>query len=288
MKKLLLMLFSMLILTGCNSKVSESISCSILQSDEPANWQKAYKQVLQDFMKSDEYVEESDEYVQDSSFSLYDINVDEIPELIISPNIAHGTSCSVYTYGNNGLVSLGRIGAFGEIGYYEDNNMIHYSNIGQGIEHIGFYELKNNEIIRLALFFNDVGYSLPGQETYKCNDIELTEDEYNIEIKKYRGNEYISLGRDYSFNEIDEAFIEYYENIGIDNAYRSLRNRLDKIDDIRISYTGRREFDDVKYYVFICNGDFGDQKANMQWYAVDTITGECFDTNGLTELTPII
>ena len=239
-------------------------------------------------MESDEYFEESDEYVQGSSFSIYDVNEDEIPELIISPNIAHGTSCSVYTYGNNGLISLGRIGAFGEIGYYEDNNAIYYSNIGQGIEHIGFYELKNNEITLIALFYNDVGYSLPEQETYKCNDIELTEDEYNIEIKRYRGNEYISLGRDYNFNEIDEAFIEYYENIGIDNAYKLLRKKIGKVDGIRISYTRRREFDGMKYYVFMCNGDFGDQKANMLWYAVDPITGECFDTNDLTELTLLV
>lgn len=251
------------------------------------DWQKAYKQELFDFMESDEYFFGSD-IVEHSAFSIYDLNTDGTPELIISKDTSHAAACRIYTY-DDGLIYLGRIGSsFGEVGYYEDNGTILNHYIGQGIEHEIFNRLENNQINMIAKFYNDYGYRGEEQATYEFNDTEITKDEYNIELEKYRGNEYISLGRDYSFDEIDTALTEYSRIIGRNRASELLWNGLEKYDNRHIAYNGRQKFDDRTYYIFKSYEDYADRRITTGWYAVDIFTGDCYNTNGLTELTPLI
>ena len=249
------------------------------------DWQKAYKQALFDFMDSDEYFMGSD-IIEPSAFSIYDLNTDGTPELIISKNTSHAGSCHIYTY-DNGLIYLNRMGAYGDIGYYEDNGMIVHSNLGQGIEHEIFNRLENNQINMIAKFYNDVGYR--GDDgVFKFNDTEITEDEYNTKLAEYRGTEYISLGRDYSFDEIDTALTEYSQIISVSRASELLWNGLEKYDNRHISYYNRQKFDDRTYYVFRSYEDYDDRWVTTGWYAVDILRGDCYNTNVLTELTPLI
>lgn len=217
MKKFLLILCLPFLLMGCsnvnsNEIISERSGITVEESITENlsfkfnDWQKAYKQVLLDFMNSDEYFLGND-IVEYSAFSIYDLNTDGMLELIISENTSHAAACRIYTY-DNGLIYLGRIGAFGDIGYYEDNDMIVHYNIGAGIEDKIFCELENNEINMIATFYNDFSYRVKEQAIFKFNDTEITKDEYNIELEKYKGHKYISLGRDYSFDEIDDVLWE--------------------------------------------------------------------------------
>ena len=248
-------------------------------------WQKAYKQALFDFMDSDDYFLGSD-IIEHSAFSIYDLNTDGTPELIISEDTSHAGVCRIYTYDNE-LISLERMGSYGEVGYYEDNGMIVHYNLGQGIEYEIFNRLENNQINIIANFYNDVGYR--GDEgVFKLNDTEITEDEYNAKLAEYRGIEYVSLGRDYSFEEIDEALTEYSRVISVSRASELLRLNLPESDNRHISYDGRQKFDDNTYYVFRCYEDYADRRVTTGYYAVDIFTGDCFDTNGLTELSPLI
>lgn len=178
----------------------------IPQKYELTDWQKTYKQTLYDFMESDKYFS-GDDIIKHSAFSIYDLNTDGIPELIISEDTSHTAGCLIYTY-DNGLIYLGRMGTYGDIGYYEDNDMIVSYDVGQGFEHEIFFRLENNEMNMIAKFYNDLGYYGEENATYKLNDADMTKDEYNIELEKYKGNNYISLGRDYSFDETDKAFSE--------------------------------------------------------------------------------
>lgn len=250
------------------------------------DWQKAYKQALFDFMDSDEYFSGSD-IIEHSAFSLYDLNTDGMPELIISEDTSHAAACRIYTY-DNGLIYLGRMGAYGDIGYYEDNGMIVHYNLGQGIEYEIFNQLENNQINMIAKFYNDYGYRGEEQATYEFNDTEITKDEYNIELEKYRGNEYISLGRDYSFDEIDTALTEYSRAISVSRASELLWLNLPESDNRHISYYKRQKFDNRTYYVFRSSEDYDDRRVTTGWYAVDIFTGDCYNTNVLTELTPLI
>ncbi|MDE5569331.1 MAG: hypothetical protein K2I82_01585, partial [Ruminococcus sp.] len=251
------------------------------------DWQKAYKQALFDFMESDDYFLGSD-IIERSAFSIYDLNTDGTPELIISPNTSHAAACHIYTY-DNGLIYLGRIGgSFGEVGYYEDNGTISNYHIGQGIEHEIFNRLENNQINMIAKFYNDYGYCGEEQATYEFNDTEITKDEYNAKLAEYRGSEYVSLGRDYSFDEIDTALTEYSRIISVSRASELLWNGLEKYDNRHISYYNRQKFDDRTYYVFRSYEDYANRRVTTGWYAVDIFTGDCYNTNVLTELTSLI
>lgn len=250
------------------------------------DWQKAYKQALFDFMESNEYFSGSD-IIEHSAFSIYDLNTDGIPELIISEDTSHAAACRIYTY-DNGLIYINRMGAYGDIGYYEDNGMIVHYNLGQGIEYEIFNRLENNQINMIAKFYNDVGYRGKEQATFKFNDTEITEDEYNTKLAEYRGIEYVSLGRDYSFDEIDTALTEYSRIISVSRAAELLWNGLEKYDNRHISYYNRQKFDDRTYYVFRSYEDYDDRRVTTGWYAVDIFTGDCYNTNVLTELTPLI
>ena len=250
------------------------------------DWQKAYKQALFDFMDSDEYFSGSD-IIEHSAFSIYDLNTDGIPELIISEDTSHAAACRIYTY-DNGLIYINRMGAYGDIGYYEDNGMIVHYNLGQGIEHEIFNRLENNQINIIAKFYNDLGYRGKEQAVFKFNDTEITEDEYNTKLAEYRGTEYVSLGRDYSFDEIDTALTEYSRIISVSRASELLWNGLEKYDNRHISYYNRQKFDDRTYYVFRSYEDYDDRRVTTGWYAVDIFTGDCYNTNTLTELTPLI
>lgn len=249
------------------------------------DWQKAYKQALFDFMDSNEYFMGS-EIIEHSAFSLYDLNTDGTPELIISENTSHAGSCHIYTY-NNGLIYLKKMGAYGDIGYYEDNGTIVHSNLGQGIEHEIFNRLENNQINMIAKFYNDVGY-LGDDGVFKLNDTEITEDEYKTKLAEYRGSEFVSLGRDYSFDEIDTALTEYSRIISVSRASELLWLNLPESDNRHISYYKRQKFDDRMYYVFRSYEDYDDRRVTTGWYAVDIFRGDCYNTNVLTELTPLI
>lgn len=249
------------------------------------DWQKAYKQALFDFMDSNEYFSGSD-IIEHSAFSIYDLNTDGTPELIISEDTSHAGNCHIYTY-DDGLIYLNRMGAYGDIGYYEDNGMIVHYNLGQGIEYEIFNRLENDQINIVANFYNDVGYR--GDEgVFKLNDTEITKDEYDAKLAEYRGTEYVSLGRDYSFDEIYEALTEYSRIIGRNRASELLWNCLKKYDNRHIAYGGRQKFDDRTYYIFRCYEDYDDRRVTTGWYAVDIFTGDCYNTNTLTELTPLI
>ncbi|MBO5163911.1 MAG: hypothetical protein J6B75_05620 [Ruminococcus sp.] len=249
------------------------------------DWQKAYKQALSDFMGSDEYFSGSD-IIEHSAFSIYDLNTDGTPELIISEDTSHAGVCHIYTY-DNGLISLGKMGSYGDIGYYEDNGTIVHYNLGQGIEYEIFNRLENDQINIIANFYNDVGYR--GEDgVYKFNDTEITKDEYDAKLAEYRGTEFVSLGRDYSFDEIDTALTEYSRIISVSRASELLWLNLPESDNRHISYDSRKKFDDKTYYIFRSYEDYDDRRVTTGWYAVDIFTGDCFDTNGLTELTPLI
>lgn len=250
------------------------------------DWQKAYKQTLFEFMESNEYFFGSD-IIEHSAFSIYDLNTDGTPELIISEDTSHAAACRIYTY-DNGLIYLNRMGAYGDIGYYEDNGMIVHYNLGQGIENEIFNRLENNQINIIAKFYNDYGYRGEEQATFKFNDTEITKDEYNAKLAEYRGSEYVSLGRDYSFDEIDTALTEYTRKISISRASELLWLNLPESDNRHISYCKRQKFDDRTYYVFRSYEDYDDRRVTTGWYAVDIFRGDCYNTNVLTELTPLI
>lgn len=75
-------------------------------------------------------------------------------------------------------------------------------------------------------------------------------------------------------------------NISIDEAYANLSQKIQN-DNLYISIESADFYNERCYYIFRCFEDYEDRRVTVAWYAVDVETGECFDTNVLTELKPI-
>ena len=120
MKKLAAILFATAILCGCSSKNSSSGNVSTVApnyegieapTDESGiiDWATPYDTVLQDFRKT----AECDDTAR---FSIYDMNDDRLPELIISYGEAGNRNFLLYTIYDNALTSLGNYAGYSECG----------------------------------------------------------------------------------------------------------------------------------------------------------------------------
>lgn len=75
------------------------------------------------------------------------------------------------------------------------------------------------------------------------------------------------------------------DTISISEAVKVLSEKTDNGDPNRHFICENIDFyNDKCYYIFRCYNDFTDHRATVGWYAVDVLTGECFDTVTLTDL----
>lgn len=203
------------------------------------DWKVLYTDVLFEYMETADYSEHS-------RFSLYDISGDNIPELIISEDTSHAAQCHVYTICDDELVDLGKMGRYGEIGYYPDTNVIAEYNLGQGYEFIGYRRLEKGTLTTLDCFNSNPGAAAEEADLYyKVNEDYVTPEEYNAALEKYKGEDYISLGLDYKFSEqsICNAISGNY-------SYRELYR--DKLYEFKRS----EDFsEDSRFDLFDINGD---------------------------------
>lgn len=75
-------------------------------------------------------------------------------------------------------------------------------------------------------------------------------------------------------------------NISINEAAANLSPKIEN-DNFHLSCESVDLYNERYYYIFRCFEDYDDRRVTIAWYAVDIETGECFDTNVLTELEPI-
>ncbi|MDE6787701.1 MAG: hypothetical protein K2J47_00045 [Ruminococcus sp.] len=157
-------------------------------------WKGAYKAAFETFRQSGDYT-------KSSMFSLYDINGDDIPEFFISEDFCHAAGVHVYTFDGE-LTELGEFGSNGKTLYCADSGILSSFYMQGGKYHSKYYRLEADGLTELAYFYNDSGRS--ETSVYKLNDVEISEEEYNSELKKYQGD-FISLGRDFQYAD---AFLE--------------------------------------------------------------------------------
>lgn len=102
---------------------------------------------------------------------------------------------------------------------------------------------------------------------------------------------------DKTITEIDFATqnnIYYINNNWLDNvisvteAEDTLSTKTDNGDPNRCFVCESVDFYNGRcYYIFRCFNDFIDHRVTVGWYAVDVLTGECFDTIAKVDLIPI-
>lgn len=233
---------------SCAAVCAAAPPFSALTDKEERN--DVYTDVLYDFMNS----EDCNKY---SGFSLYDINNDSVPELIIGEDTYHAAACRVYSF-QDGLIDLGRMGTYGEIGYYPDKNIITQYDIAQGYEFLSFSRLENGEITDLAIFENNTGAAPTNDDIYyKVNGNKVSEDEYNAALDGYEGEKLVSLGHDYEFTEqsIKNAISGNY-------SWRELYR--EKLYEFKQS---EAYSDDYMFDIYDINGDDIPELFISKWYS---------------------
>lgn len=200
------------VVSGCSEKKSESESDnSDLINVSPRNitfeWQPLYEQKLNEFTSSDKFSETAANGTEESRFDLCDLNDDGTPELIISANNNHTTTCEVFTVSNGEVISIGEIGEYGSFTYYPDFKLINNEYSGDGFVVGKFISLNGNVFTDAMTYSDNRGSASKGAEIkHEIDGKELTLPEYDEAMEMYKNAKTISLGRKYTFGS---ASVDY-------------------------------------------------------------------------------
>ena len=192
-------------------KVKQFDSSEIFMS-----WKEAYSAVLRYFTNTSEYSENI------SSWDLYDINGDEIPELFISPKSSQDSGVYVYTFDKNKCCKLSfpnekstseTAGSWGVVSVIPEKNLLRSYTLKDCVEKNIYYNFSGSTFKSDVVFASN---SIEGQ--YFCNNSEVTPEDYFISLKSYEDmNEYV-VGRKYSFKDISVSFEAYVSALEKKNA----------------------------------------------------------------------
>ncbi len=168
-----------------------------------SDWNECYKKFLSGLIGS------MDDY---SSFSIYDVTGDGVPELFISNGTQHTSPCYLYTY-KNGLVYIDKCGTYGDLGFSPKQKLFTSSNLSQGYYSCGYCKLDKDLILQTEIHFftNYSAVATEEERIYEIDHKAVSYDEFKTAYEEYKAiDDFMGLGRDYKFTEedIQKAFAE--------------------------------------------------------------------------------
>lgn len=181
------------VVLGHDLKFNKVLIDSLLT--ESSNWKECYKDLLNGLQDTEDW----------QRFSLYDINGDDIPELLISNSTNRFDLCSIFCF-KNGLMYIDSLGSCGDISYSPSHDLFYDYDIAQGHEYFLYYTLDedNGFQCEMSLYNNVMAAPTEDDIKYEINHEEVSYDEYKNALDKYSEiDDFIWLGRDYSFTEKD-------------------------------------------------------------------------------------
>lgn len=177
-----------------------AISASLIAVTPSASgsWKNSYADLLTKELKS------SDKKSEDGkAFSIYDLNSDGTPELIISPGLSdytYSVKCRIYTYSNGKAVSAGEIGSTGTLDYYPSSGILS-SYLPEGeLREYKFTKLSGNSLKTVKTFsetYNSSNYSWDN----KIDGKKVSSDKYYEKLSDMWSNDLVTLGRSYKLNK---------------------------------------------------------------------------------------
>ncbi|MBR4223673.1 MAG: hypothetical protein IKR73_02575 [Oscillospiraceae bacterium] len=208
-------------------------------------WRQLYKDVL--------YSDDMNKY---GAFSLFDIDGDDVPELICSYSNAHSGECAIFTVkdGELGNITMADddetmqgenyddiifFASFGTFCYYPGKHRIYTYYAQSGYSGNSLFELhgtKLEPVIFVESDENSYTYD-PETDTYtEDGDIKLYVDGERVDEAAYRKAveefkaPYLSLGRTWSIR--DDVISAVFDDIGRDDAYRvMIRAEADSLSE---------------------------------------------------------
>ncbi len=166
----------------------EGESIDVTEMDD-VSWDKFYRQELEDFKKSADYDDTA-------RFTIYDINDDQIPELIISYGPMGNKTYLLKSLNDTDYTEFDKIENCADLCYVMDRSLLvtYRYNDEEHIQTVQLYRLKNTKLP------NVYTYQIT-DNTCKVNGKEVTEDEYTEEYNHFISGVIKSVGMDHSFND---------------------------------------------------------------------------------------
>lgn len=142
-------------------------------------------------------------------FDLYDLDGDDVPELIISDGMSHVCKCKIYTIEDEQLKQLvyddiDRFGEYGEFLYDKENKYIISTHMGMGHSFDSFYHINQGYLEQIMIFEDNKGACENEDDAYfRVNGEDVTKDEYtNLRQEYYKHTDStIQLGIHFDLNE---------------------------------------------------------------------------------------
>lgn len=206
---------SAVLFTGCQSKQEE-----VSEPEEPViidplsikfDWQNAYESKLKEFMQSDMYTDKKKGSIQPSMFDICDLNGDNIPELVISPDTDHTTVCKVFSFMNSVFTPVGDLGSNGTFKYFPDLHILNEEYNGDGFI-IGKYVTIEEQQFKQVLTYSDntASASSGARIVHEINSDEVSLSEYDAAIAQFSGSNSYNAGRKYTFGDESINYAVYY------------------------------------------------------------------------------
>ncbi len=199
------------------------------------NWQEIYAEELREYLNSKEYM-------SDSMFDIFDIDGDDIPELVISDSAVHMGTCKIYTISNGNLVKPNdeRYGSCGVVYCSEKLHMLYGDYLQQGRFTFSFYQLTKNGVERILSGYNDEYAVFDETPTYQIDGENVTKEKYEEAYQKYNLEDFEEVGRKYELNESTIASVLLGEEVA------ELTEEAETISDIEILWAVNKYLEENK------------------------------------------
>ncbi|MBQ4311633.1 MAG: hypothetical protein II773_08580 [Oscillospiraceae bacterium] len=180
----------------CSAAVALSAAAANVSAAEENDWKGIYKAFLYDELKLD------DREGQSLAFSIFDIDANGTPELILSEGDVHLSQCRIYTVSHGELTLIeDEFGSSGVCFCLPAKHYLISTYIGMGAEIDSYFSLKGTKLSPVISFYNDE-YAVKDSGTdYTIDDKKVTAEEYKNEYAKYFSADEICLGRTYPLSE---------------------------------------------------------------------------------------
>ncbi|MCR5166808.1 MAG: hypothetical protein K6C13_06305 [Oscillospiraceae bacterium] len=180
----------------CSAALAVSALALNASAAKEKSWQELYASFLRSEIKSPtEYPDGFD------AFSIYDLDADGTPELIISQADYHGAYCTICTVSDGKVTRVGDVGSYGEFAYIPSKKYIVSSYMGMGYLTVSYFEMNGTELKMLVTLEDDSGNAESDADiNYTIDEKTVTEEEYDRKFDEMGGDS-ISLGRTFPLSE---------------------------------------------------------------------------------------
>lgn len=164
-------------------------AAQLTASEEDTAWAFAYKDfLLEKYNESKRLVDSGEQdYMSYSTFALYYMDDDGIPEVMVTDSDSHVGTATILTIDHGKVVSFSGLGSFGVVYFREKENVIVGDYIGSGIHAIYVYHLDNGSLVTdwESKKQDTTGFEKDGKVEYSIFGSVVDEEKYQEQYDRF-------------------------------------------------------------------------------------------------------